>query len=214
MPQGFLAVWTHPSPQLPLKEFHEWYDEEHIPIRLNRFEEFLSGARYQLVSHDQGGKTCGSIQTAWLALYTVESPAIFSSSTYQDLRINRSDREKSVMSRIEVLIRKTGEIVCMCSSGEQKGKLEGPSGWVVIHGISTGGVDGSLDDVHTWARYIEQEVDKHNDIKEGWGRTLIVLVLESGVSQFGMAVEAEDGVNMPYFAVHGELFENFHSDRR
>lgn len=212
MPQGFLAVSSHPSPQLPIKEFNEWYDEEHIPLRLNNLKEFLSGARYKVVSrhgcrnqHESEDENTESIQTSWLALYTVSSPAIFSSSAYQALRINRSDREKDVMSRIEVLIRITGEIVGT-HLNEKMGFSPGrPSGWVVTHGIQT-----QSDGISSWASKIEHEVTKYGEIGEGWARTLLVLVLESGVSRFETSVEANDEVKMPYFAVHGKLSETSH----
>ena len=194
MPQGFLAVSSHPSSQLSIEEFHEWYEEEHIPLRLNRFEEFLSGARYKEVAHR-------GHEDRWLALYTITSPDVFSSSAYQNLRINRSDREKDVMSRIDVLTRITGEIIGTYPSGEEKTtgfKPGRPSGWVVTHGINTRTMNGSVGD---WASRIEQSVAKY---REGWARTLLVLVLESGVSHYGKSVEADDKVRMPYFVVHGQ----------
>jgi len=202
-------VSSLPSPQLLLKEFHEWYEEEHIPLRLNRFREFLSGARYKLISrqgHREDGHPCGTTQTSWLALYEVASPALFSSSAYQDLRTNRSERECDVMSRIEVLTRITGEIIGTSRSQEERTtgfKPGQPSGWVITNGINTRGVNGDKK-VSFWASQLEQEVAKYSDIEEGWVRTLLVLVLESGVSNFGIGAEADDRdeVRMPYFAVH------------
>jgi len=219
MPQGFLAVSSHPSSQLPIEEFHEWYEEEHIPLRLNHIKDFSSGARYKLASRQRRNQSedgnAASTQTSWLALYTVTSPAVFFSDTYQDLRINRSHREKNVMSRIEVLTRITGEIIGTYPSlgGEEKTtgfKPGRPSGWVVTHGIKPRDIDRS---VSLWASKIEQEVAKYRNIKEDWARTFLVLVHESGVSRFAKSVEADDEVKMPYFAVHefkdGESAESF-----
>jgi len=207
MPQGFLAVSSQPSSRLPIEEFNEWYEEEHIPLRLNHLKEFLSGARYKVVSSRESEDRSDD-EASWLALYTVVSPVVFSSSSYQDLRINRSDREKDVMNRIEVLTRITGEIIGTYGPGEEKtiGFNPGrPSGCVITHGINTQDVDkdNAGDRISSWARQIEQEVAKYRDIEDGWARTLLVLVLESGVSRFGKNIEAGDKTRMPYYVVHG-----------
>lgn len=210
MPEGFLAVSTCPSTRLPLKEFHEWYDQEHIPNRLDRFKEFLSGARYKAVQpqpHSESG--------SWLALYTVDSPAIFASAAYNDLRINRSARETDVMTRIQLLTRRTGQIIGTLRDQEKTtGFRPGqPSGWVITHGIDIRPVDkkDAAKEVMSWAGYIEGEAAKYGVIEEGWARTLVVLVLESGVSYFGKNVDGDDDqIKMPFFVVHGKQFSLNH----
>jgi len=213
MPQGFLAVSSHPSSRLPIEEFHEWYEEEHIPLRLNHLKEFLSGARYVSCQENEDRSVNDA---SWLALYTVVSSVVFSSSSYQDLRINRSDRERDVMNRIEVLTRITGEIIGTYLSGPGEEKTTGfkpgrPSGCIVTHGINTRDVDKESegDIINSWVSQVKLKVAKYRDIEEGWARTLLVLVLESGVSRFGKNAEADDKNRMPYFVVHGGLIQTF-----
>ena len=200
---------THPSPRLPLEEFHEWYDEEHIPNRLDHFKEFLSGARYRAIQ-GPGQSQVHSVNGSWLALYTVDSPAIFASGAYKDLRISRSAREKDVMTRIQRLTRRTGQVIGTLRGQEKTTgfKPGRPSGWVITHGIDTR-VDGTATDkIISWAAHIEQEAAKYRGIEEGWARTLIVLVLESGISHFGVNVDADDQIKMPFFVVHGKEYKS------
>jgi len=87
------------SPLLSIDEFHNWYEKEHIPLRLYYLTDFLSGARYRVCSLRPGQTLKDEQQTprdhenstsSWLALYMLTSSAVFSSSAYADLRTNRS----------------------------------------------------------------------------------------------------------------------------
>ena len=35
MPPGFLAVFSEPGANVSMEEYQDWYNNEHIPIRLN-----------------------------------------------------------------------------------------------------------------------------------------------------------------------------------
>ncbi|PPR00712.1 hypothetical protein CVT24_001000 [Panaeolus cyanescens] len=130
MPLGFLAVLTHPSSQLTLEDFHAWYEEEHIPIRMDRLKEFLSGARYRAADHDipstgplnidnAEGKGSGDLDISrlpvekpeWLAMYEIDDTETFDKPVYTDLRKMRSARETDVMRRLEVVERRVGRVV-------------------------------------------------------------------------------------------------------
>ncbi|KAJ3494822.1 hypothetical protein NLJ89_g10731 [Agrocybe chaxingu] len=110
MPRGFLAVTSHPSSLLPESEFHDWYEGEHIPLRLDRLHEFLSGARYRAVDASSSNTTTyGPTQPEWLAMYEIDDTATFSKPAYTSLREQRSAHEADVMKRLAMLVRRTGE---------------------------------------------------------------------------------------------------------
>jgi len=217
MLESLLAVTSHPSPLLSVDEFHDWYEKEHIPLRLNFLKDFLSGARYRVCSlrpdqtledEQQTPQDDENSTSSWLALYTLTSSAVFSSSAYTDLRTNRSDREKNVMSRIKELTRLTGDVVDVWCHDEVKttGFTPGrPSEWVVTHRLRIRDQDGAVDrKIKSWAPHIRDWQAKDGS---GWARTRLVRVLETGVSHFGVSVNAtgaDKEIDMPYYAVHGE----------
>ncbi|KAF9549929.1 hypothetical protein CPC08DRAFT_715357 [Agrocybe pediades] len=133
MPLGFLAVFTQPNSSLPLEEFHQWYEEEHIPIRMNHLKEFLSGARYQASEPFQ-------TDLGWLAMYEIDNTKTFSDPKYTSLREKRSEREKQVMARLEKLVRILGEDSGVYDGSSKAGKSTGmkvgnPTRWVVTHAL-------------------------------------------------------------------------------
>jgi len=200
MPSGFLAVSAQPSSQLPLEEFHAWYDDEHIPLRLNHLQSFLTGARYYAVD----GK---AHRPGWMAMYDIDDTRTFADRSYTDLRKNRSERESSVMGRLDVLIRITGEVVGVwgAEEGEMGSSTTGlkpgkPSGCVVTHNLE---VDDK--DVVEWAQEIAKEAGK----VEGWVRLRVVKVLESGKTKMEAAVNLDEGDVGKYLVVHGTLFIEF-----
>jgi len=90
MAPGFLAVLSEPGNQVSLDEFHDWYDNEHIPLRLNHLPSFLSGARYQSIDE---------IKPSWIAAYEIDDTKTFSDQSYTVLREKRSQREEDVIGR-------------------------------------------------------------------------------------------------------------------
>ena len=200
MPLGFLAVPCQPSSQLPLEEFHAWYEEEHIPLRLNHLQSFLTGARYYAVD----GK---DHRPGWLAMYDIDDTRTFGDRSYTDLRKNRSERESSVMGRLEVLIRITGVVVGVwgAEEGETERLTTGlkpgkPSGCVVTHNLEVGGDK----DAAEWAQEVVNEAKK----VEGWVRLRVVKVLESGKTKMEATVNLDEGDIGRYFVVHGTLWLN------
>ena len=85
---GLLMVWSE-VPADQEEEYNRWYDEEHIGDLL-AVPGFLNGGRYQAV---KGGPK-------YLACYEVESPAVFETETYMNLRANPSDWAKRMSPRV------------------------------------------------------------------------------------------------------------------
>ncbi|KIM43844.1 hypothetical protein M413DRAFT_443724 [Hebeloma cylindrosporum] len=193
MPLGFLAVSSQPSSQLPLEEFHAWYEEEHIPLRLNHLQSFLTGARYYAVDGKDN-------RPGWMAMYDIDDTRTFGDESYTGLRKDRSQREASVMGRLDVLIRITGEVVGVWGAEEGETgrsttglKLGKPSGCVVTHNLE---LHGNI--VEEWAEETAKEAGK----VEGWVRLRVVKVLESGKTKMGAAVKLDEGDVARYFVVH------------
>ncbi|KDR67703.1 hypothetical protein GALMADRAFT_283444 [Galerina marginata CBS 339.88] len=209
MPPGFLAVSSQPSTRLPLEEFHAWYEEEHIPLRLQSEDlrqAFLSGARYHAVDRDD--EKDPSVLERWLAMYEIDDTRTFRDASYTSLREKRSVRETSVMARLEVLVRRTGEVVGVWGDGEDTGRTTGmraggPSGSVITHGLNIVG-EGDQDAVmKEWA----ESAARRMQISEGWVRMRVVRVLESGKTRMGAPAPVSDEERMAYFVVHEFLDE-------
>lgn len=205
---GFLGVTSQLSSHIPIAEFHEWYEDEHIPLRLNHLQGFLAGARFRSHSR-QTQNRIDADGPLWLALYVVDSLSVFSDPDYTSLRTNRSERELSVLSRIEVLTRLTGEVLDVWvgnkeTTGFQPGQ---PSGSIITHGLSIRGDVDAMVEIGLWMRCIQQGVASSQELKDGWVRTHLVCISESGISHFGVNVKVEaekdEQRTMPYFVVHG-----------
>jgi hypothetical protein len=165
MPRGFLAVLSEPG-EVGLDEFHgkvlsatrssnpkfldliDWYNNEHIPLRLNHMPTFLTGARFRGADGQKPG---------WIALYDIDSTATFADPSYTRLRENRSPREAAVVKRLDVLDRRTCEVVFETENEGTKGlstglALDSPTQWIVTHGLDINAEEdvkpGSLED--TW----------------------------------------------------------------
>src|SRR2546427_11991470 len=69
-------------------EFNEWYDDEHIPLRM-AVSGFRSAQRYR------SGETRN-----YLAIYEMDSPAALQSPVYLSVKNNPSDRTKRMLGSV------------------------------------------------------------------------------------------------------------------
>lgn len=209
MAPGFLAVLSEPGVHVSLDEFHDWYNNEHIPLRLNHLPSFLSGARYQSID---------GVKPSWIAVYEIDDTKTFRDRSYTVLRETRSEREKDLMERLEVMDRRTCEVV---KEAREEGierttglRLGNPSRWVVTHGLGKPigtseineeeGKDGE-EKVVTWLNELVTMLG--NNSVGGWVKTRVLKVLESAKTstvepdENGHSNEGEQG--MPsYFIFH------------
>ncbi|KAJ2916638.1 hypothetical protein MD484_g3775, partial [Candolleomyces efflorescens] len=166
--QGFLAVFSDPGSNATLAEFQDWYDNEHVPLRLNHLPSFLSGARYAAV--DAQPQLPG-----WLAMYEIDDIASFRDPKYTVLREQRSERERELIGRLGVLDRRTAEVVV--DTGERSERSTGmrvgnPSKFVLTVGVDPGeDIEGKLG-----------ELGRKLGTLPGWVRTRIVRVFDKGVT--------------------------------
>lgn len=144
MPAGYLWVMADPGKAATVEEFNDWYDNEHVPLRMEHIPEFLTGARYEAAD---------GLHPGWSAAYDIASTDLFTDPKYTCLRDNRSPREGALVVRLDPLDRRTCEVLGMTSpppeakdtakfvltvAGEEepewKGtKLEGVKGWRRTH---------------------------------------------------------------------------------
>ncbi|TFY79452.1 hypothetical protein EWM64_g4562 [Hericium alpestre] len=98
-PKAFLYVVSEPGPSVPEAEFHDWYDNEHVPLRVNT-PAFSSWARWEQID---------GLKPTWGATYDLESYEATLVPPYSQLAETRSDREKDILSMLQTLDRRTYE---------------------------------------------------------------------------------------------------------
>lgn len=98
--EGILYVCMAPKSSLPIERFHDWYMNEHGPMRLRMPQLFRNGFRYRATDLETSGKG----QAEWMAVYDVKNTADLVKEPYTSLRSKpiRSDREIETMKEIDV----------------------------------------------------------------------------------------------------------------
>ncbi|KAL9938976.1 hypothetical protein V8E36_001789 [Tilletia maclaganii] len=105
---GLLLVFSEPGKDVTLDEFHDWYDNEHIPLRTTQYPDFRSAARYRVVSSVASASSRPFTQASWAAIYTIANLDTITNPAhpYASLRTNRSAREADVLNRVAILDRR------------------------------------------------------------------------------------------------------------
>ena len=144
---GLLFAYTDPK-TVPLDEFNDWYDTEHGPARMT-VPGISAACRYRALDGEA---------PPWLALYemtygTTDSPE------YKALAASASEREKSLMSRIELGRRVYQQV---SSDGPEP---DGPSPAVMVVAISV--PPDVEDDMAAW--YADEHIPMLLEVP-GWRR--------------------------------------------
>ena len=100
---ALLLVYSDPGSGVSEAEFTDWYDNEHVPLRLE-IPAFTSWARW---------KAADGRKPAWAASYDLTSHEATLQPPYSTLAETRSEREKRVLRDIGVLERCTYEAIEM-----------------------------------------------------------------------------------------------------
>ncbi|KHL04488.1 hypothetical protein [Sinomonas humi] len=145
MDQDFLVVYSDPG-QVPTEEFHDWYDHEHVPLRM-QFQQFRNGFRFRAADHRTPG---------WLATYDVD-PGFLDTTAYNALRAHRSQREQALVQRLATLDRR------IYSLDYEAGRLEGEPRYLILVGLTSNDHDGLI----KW--YRDEHIPLLTSI-EGWNR--------------------------------------------
>lgn len=159
---ALLLIFTEPGTDLPLDEYNQWYDEEHVPSKVQA-PGVLSGQRYQQID---GAKP------SWAAAYDLESVDVLQSAVYQKLATDQSEHEASCMARIRLLDRRVFKLIY--SAGEMP---QGRENVVVFNSITPA---ASLEgDFLRW--YKEEHIPMLSKVP-GWIRTRQFELVSSGSS--------------------------------
>ena len=165
MAPGLLYVTMNPGDSLPAAQFHDWYNNEHGPLRL-RLSFVTNGLRYRATD----GTT-----PEWMALYDITDMDELTGETYLALRGDgiKTAREKATMAQIGVdrklydLVedRKTGDYVPLEEQADSEAK---GSVMVAVSLTLRGENKDDEQEVDRWYR------DEHIDMLAkvpGWRRT-------------------------------------------
>ncbi|KAI8978278.1 hypothetical protein BD414DRAFT_495083 [Trametes punicea] len=98
---GLLFVFGEAGPKLSDAEFNDWYDNEHVPLRM-AIPAFRTTARWSAID----GK-----RPHYLATYDLDSLAVLDEAPYVTFADTRSEREKDVIRRVQLLDRRTYEVL-------------------------------------------------------------------------------------------------------
>ncbi|KAJ7054150.1 hypothetical protein C8F01DRAFT_1259895 [Mycena amicta] len=187
MPLGFLLVAAEPGDNVSLEEFQDWYNNEHVPLRLNHIPAFLTGARFS---------ASDSHIPSWLAVYDINDTATFQHESYTRLRANRSPREANLVQRLAILDRRTYELVA--DSGESaltsSFKPDNPTKYLV-----TQWVDLPADTAEAWSD------DSFRALRRvhGWVRTRTYKCIDNLKTGTSIPPDPEAQIVPQYLAVHG-----------
>lgn len=96
---GILYVTMQPSADLPAAEFHDWYNNEHGPLRL-RLPFIHNGFRYR--ARDLEGE--GKGKPEWMAIYDTDDMDKFNSESYLALRGPpvQTQRERNIRPSVAI----------------------------------------------------------------------------------------------------------------
>lgn len=101
---GLLYVTMQPRPDLPAAQFHDWYNNEHGPLRL-RLSYVTNGFRYRAIDLNGSKGTQGQDLPEWLALYDLtDVDQLTRDPAYLSMRTDKvkTQREKDTMAQIAV----------------------------------------------------------------------------------------------------------------
>lgn len=97
---ALLYVLSEPKPSLALAEFHDWYDNEHGPLRM-QLPFIHNGFRYIAADF---------LKPTWLATYDLASVSNMQDPSYTRLRETRSKREAQLVeNELDILDRRVYE---------------------------------------------------------------------------------------------------------
>lgn len=160
---GYLAVAIQPGPDTGDAAFHDWYNNEHGPLRM-RLPFITTGDRYKAID--------GEIP-AWSAVYDVTDLSMLEKRIYTRLREERSAREKRVMGSFDTVDRKIYSLF----SERAKPGYSGPA--PVQAAVSMVVKESDLAEFDKW--YEEEHVGMLAKIP-GWLRTRRFRMVVGGVA--------------------------------
>lgn len=148
MTAGLLYVLSDPG-AVPEVEFHEWYDGEHLPLRLA-----LDG-----VHTARRLRAADGARPGWAAIYDIDVE-VLDRPEYTVLRARRSKREQHVVDRLAILDRRTYVL------HSDDGQAVAAPALVVMTSLTVPA--GREAELHAW--YADEHIPLLHAIP-GWSRT-------------------------------------------
>ncbi|RDX49334.1 hypothetical protein OH76DRAFT_1403921 [Lentinus brumalis] len=188
-PQGLLFVPSEVGPNLSEAEFNDWYDNEHVPLRM-AIPSIHTTSRWVAVDDKR---------PFHLALYDLESCEVLKQPPYSTLASTASERERDVFRRVQLLDRRTydriePEVVPPAAGYDQRA----PGPVLITMEIE---VRPELEDeLNRW--YREEHIELLAKVP-GWRRTRRFVLRETGPAKGSDAAEVTaKGKKPKYLAVH------------
>ncbi|KAI9070279.1 hypothetical protein FKP32DRAFT_1586293 [Trametes sanguinea] len=184
---GLLLVFSEPGAAVTTDEFNDWYDNEHVPLRIP-IPGFQSWSRWTAVD----GK-----RPTYAAIYDLSSPAVVSQPPYADLANTRSERERSILARLALLDRRTYELlepVHPPKTGDAYDPAK-PGRVLSIVEIDMKPEPGAEEEFNKW--YDEEHIPLLAQVP-GWVRSRRFVLVDAGA----IGSEAEEGRPPKYLAIH------------
>ncbi|TVY33087.1 3-oxoadipate enol-lactonase [Lachnellula occidentalis] len=167
---GILYVTMQPKAGLPISQFHDWYNNEHGPLRV-RLPFFNNGFRYR--ANDLKGEDASESKPEWMAIYDVTDMNEMTKETYLRLRgpPSKTPREADTMTQIHV-DRKLFDFVESEESKEfqrlEEVENEGQENVMVAVFIDLQPGEGMDEKLNKW--YREEHIEMLSKVP-GWLRT-------------------------------------------
>ncbi|CAK5268115.1 unnamed protein product [Mycena citricolor] len=181
-PQGMLFVAMEVSPVVTEERFNEWYDTEHVPIRL-KVPGLNSVVRY---------KASDAQVPTWLTMYNCDNAGVVGSEAYTSLAALASDNEKDIASKTIGVSRRVYEhFLTKTDPGVPDEDL--PSKFILVAGLEVALEDE--DELNKW--YAEEHIDLLSKIP-GWKQCRRYRILEH--RQVGAVMEGKPVCK--YLAIH------------
>ena len=96
-----LYVPAEPGPNVPVDEFHDWYETYHGPLRV-RIPGIHNSFRY---------KATDGAKPGWLASYDLDDIDLLNARPYARLADERATREQAIIPKLETLDRRMYTLV-------------------------------------------------------------------------------------------------------
>ncbi|KAG5651499.1 hypothetical protein H0H81_008471 [Sphagnurus paluster] len=192
-PKGLILVYSDPGVNVLEEEYHDWYDNEHIPPRLE-VPGVLSSFRYRAMD---------SQSPAWLALYDITSLEVAQTPKYKSLGSKGSQREKKIMADLASINRRVYDQVL--SHMHPDAKVESLPGRYVF-ADHTKVKRGDQEDFNQW--YNAEQMSFLAKIP-GWLRGRRYELLESVSRGIKIEPNIDEEPYVEYLALHEFELENF-----
>ncbi|EPQ60384.1 hypothetical protein GLOTRDRAFT_108929 [Gloeophyllum trabeum ATCC 11539] len=152
--QAFFVVFADPGDGVPEAEFNDWYENEHIPLRVV-IPSFQSWNRW---AQADGQKP------RYAATYDLDTPNALEKPDYALLARTRSEREKDILSKVGWVDRRVYEV--LKGTPQQSPSAQKKPGIIVFNSLEV--QSDREEDFHRW--YNEEHIPMLLK-SPGWIRT-------------------------------------------